>query len=237
MDLNTLPEELLVHVISFLSPPAPSSLKIRHEPNLQLACSDYTPLKNLSLVSKQWRRLVLPALFRFSRLRVDIPPRDEWADCRVCGRCSLFDRSWSYATLSYFHERGSRRHDLGDETGCELTSLAPERLGEPYHLQLTQESLEVVLPDAGSATKPAFNQNGTVKDDQSADRAVLEASRRWLPRLYHVLEDYVRFVKAFELEREVESFVLLTDSILEVSLGLANGATVPSACTELPAGR
>ncbi|KAF1351040.1 hypothetical protein BDV97DRAFT_398004 [Delphinella strobiligena] len=68
--LDALPEELKLHILSFLDGEPPSSSWYTHAPRLSLADSDMKPLKALSLVSKAWRRLVKLSLFRCIRLKL-----------------------------------------------------------------------------------------------------------------------------------------------------------------------
>lgn len=69
--LNDLPEELLLSIFEHLNPSPPSIIKSRLEPSLELTYSETPTLKNISLVSRRWRRIALPLLFRYSRLRLD----------------------------------------------------------------------------------------------------------------------------------------------------------------------
>ncbi|EMC99247.1 hypothetical protein BAUCODRAFT_31584 [Baudoinia panamericana UAMH 10762] len=82
--IGSLPEELLVQILHYLDAAPPSETKIREEPSLQLTISDNQTLKEVSLLSKRWRRLTLPLLFQHACLRLDTSPRRQWADCRVC---------------------------------------------------------------------------------------------------------------------------------------------------------
>jgi hypothetical protein len=69
--MNSLPNELLSQIASHLNHEAPSVTKFAHEPSAQLTCSDRIPLKILSQVSWRWRKIVLPILFRYSRIALD----------------------------------------------------------------------------------------------------------------------------------------------------------------------
>ncbi|ROV88965.1 hypothetical protein VMCG_10141 [Cytospora schulzeri] len=65
--ITSLPTEMLSHIFSFLDTPSPSDLRLHDQPHAHMLknpeiSSQY--LKNLSLVSKQWRAIVLPLLFR-----------------------------------------------------------------------------------------------------------------------------------------------------------------------------
>lgn len=68
MGFDDLPEELLELILSFLTTEPPSVRKVFEEPSLDLPCSDDAPLKRLSLVSKQLRRIVFPLLLEYSRV-------------------------------------------------------------------------------------------------------------------------------------------------------------------------
>lgn len=92
--LTTLPEELQLEILEHLaSAGAPSERKARHEPSLELTMSANRPLKNLSCVSKHWRRISLPTLFRYARLRLfDTVEADPWPDCPACSVRALTGR-------------------------------------------------------------------------------------------------------------------------------------------------
>lgn len=62
--INTLPPELISHIFSFLDGPAPSDVRLRDQPSPTMLASPDAPLKLVSLVSKRWRAIILPVLFR-----------------------------------------------------------------------------------------------------------------------------------------------------------------------------
>lgn len=70
-DMDALPEELKLHIISFLDLDPPSTFWYQKEPSLALNDEDVQPLKTLSLVSREWRRLTTHSLFRCIRIRLD----------------------------------------------------------------------------------------------------------------------------------------------------------------------
>lgn len=74
--METLPNEILIQITTHLDSPAPSVVKFAHEPSTTLTESKVTPLKNLSRVSWRWRKIVLPILFRYSRIPLD--PNPQW---------------------------------------------------------------------------------------------------------------------------------------------------------------
>lgn len=63
-----LPEEVLVHIISFLDVDPPSKQRLRLEPTENIFDSNVCPLKHLSTTSRQLRRLTVPVLFKHVRL-------------------------------------------------------------------------------------------------------------------------------------------------------------------------
>lgn len=71
--IDRLPEELLLSIFEFLDSEPPSVIKSRQEPSLDITSSNIHSLKDLSLVSRSWRRIALPVLFRYSRLCLDEP--------------------------------------------------------------------------------------------------------------------------------------------------------------------
>ena len=100
--IHRLPEELLLHIFQRLESEPPSVLKSRREPSLQLTSAETHTYKDISQVSSRWRRIILPLLFRHSRIRLDIEPRTEWTDCPTCGRqafgkpiTAYFETDWT----------------------------------------------------------------------------------------------------------------------------------------------
>lgn len=81
--MESLPNELLIEVASHLESKAPSVLQFSYEPTAALTCSTVTPLKNFSLVSWRWRRMILPMLFRYSRVPLDSNPQWVPIDARI----------------------------------------------------------------------------------------------------------------------------------------------------------
>ncbi|KAF1973795.1 hypothetical protein BU23DRAFT_124141 [Bimuria novae-zelandiae CBS 107.79] len=81
--MKSLPNELLLSIASHLAAEAPSVNKFAREPTAELTCCTETPLKELSLVSWRWRKIVLPLLFHYSRIPLD--PNPQWVpiDARI----------------------------------------------------------------------------------------------------------------------------------------------------------
>ncbi|MCJ1239020.1 hypothetical protein MMC14_007013 [Varicellaria rhodocarpa] len=68
MNLISLPNEILYQILSELDDGAPSLKRLRREPTLALTSSESTPLKDLSITCSFFRSLLLPILFRFTRI-------------------------------------------------------------------------------------------------------------------------------------------------------------------------
>ncbi|KAI0879935.1 uncharacterized protein GGS22DRAFT_102308 [Annulohypoxylon maeteangense] len=65
--MDCIPPEVLLHIFEFLDGPAPSQVRLRHQPSddmLHVKPQLLHGLKNASLVSRAWRILALPNLFR-----------------------------------------------------------------------------------------------------------------------------------------------------------------------------
>ncbi|MCJ1326636.1 hypothetical protein MMC10_003301 [Thelotrema lepadinum] len=67
--LSSLPNELLHQIFEYLSIPAPSALKLKHAPSPTLTDSPDSSLKNISLMCKKLRRVVLEYLFAHTRFK------------------------------------------------------------------------------------------------------------------------------------------------------------------------
>ena len=81
--MEKLPNELLIEIASHLDFKAPSVNRFSYEPTVSLTYSTVTPLKHLSLVSWRWRRIILPILFRYSRVPLDSNPQWVPIDARI----------------------------------------------------------------------------------------------------------------------------------------------------------
>jgi hypothetical protein len=68
--IQMLPNELLSNVFGFLDSPKPSTSALRDEPHFTLTQTGVADLKAISLVSKRWRRVIQPVLFRHARFIV-----------------------------------------------------------------------------------------------------------------------------------------------------------------------
>ena len=62
--IDVLPPELLSQIFGYLALAPPSGARLNEQPKVNMFSSPDTPLKNISLVSKRWRAIVLPSLFR-----------------------------------------------------------------------------------------------------------------------------------------------------------------------------
>lgn len=188
--LNSLPEELQLLIIDFLDSPSPSSSRLRREPSLALTDSENRTLKHISLISKRWRRLVLPTLFKYTRLRLDQPIRVKWTSCPVCNESPI--------ATDGIHTAG--RLELSDV--------------DQYHVDLiTAKNSQ--LRDA-SLSRPQDIKT----HPRSERTPVTHPSTAvvWTSRFYHTLRDFIDFVQDNDLADLVDSFVLYTDRMLEAKL-------------------
>ncbi|USP81866.1 hypothetical protein yc1106_09140 [Curvularia clavata] len=80
---KALPNELLAQIAAHLDQEPPSITKFSHEPSELLTHSDCISLKSLSQVSWRWRKIVLPILFRYSRIPLDDEPQWVPMDARL----------------------------------------------------------------------------------------------------------------------------------------------------------
>jgi hypothetical protein len=188
--LDSLPEELQLLVIGFLDCPAPSSGRLRQEPCLALTDSEDRTLKNISLASKRWRRLVLPTLFKHARLRLDQPPRAQWNECPVCTESTT--------------------------TTCEIHAAGRLVLSnvDQYHVDMVSEKqlpLGIRLSSESSAVSAQLQRAGISTDGSSATFG-------WMSRFYHTLRDFIDFLQDNDLADLIDTFVLYTDRMLEAKL-------------------
>ena len=156
-DTGRLPVELMLHIFNCLDSVAPSTLKIRQEPSLDLTKSINHILKDISCVSKRWRRIVMPLLFRDARLRIDIPWREEWSDCPAC--------SSTTSTLSNTEDYGDRCHaDMVEAYKNRPLSHndTPSAGRSSIHMSTTRENFE--QPDEASTAAWAWRFHHVLKD-------------------------------------------------------------------------
>ncbi|SLM39686.1 F-box domain [Lasallia pustulata] len=71
LKLLDIPPEVLDHILSYLDIEPPSLQALHQEPSITLTESNVQPLKKLSLISHSLRRLIIPRLFKFSRIWLD----------------------------------------------------------------------------------------------------------------------------------------------------------------------
>jgi hypothetical protein len=71
--IQNLPNELLCHIFDYLNATKPSDFGLSDEPTFALTDSNVANLKSISQVTKGWRNLIVPTLFRHARLIVSDP--------------------------------------------------------------------------------------------------------------------------------------------------------------------
>ena len=189
-NLNTLPEELQLLILEFLDSPPPSSGRLRQEPCLALTDSEDRTLKSISLVSKRWRRLVLPTLFKYARLRLDKPPEVKRTACPVCDGLVI--------ATGKTHTAGQQGLGDVDQYHVDMVSAAISLRS----MSLTSDEPAVKVP-TGSVIGPAVLPTTT---------------SAWIPRFYHSMCDLVVFLQVNDLHNIVDNFVLYTDRMLEAKL-------------------
>lgn len=69
--IESLPEELLLSIFSHLDSSPPSATESRQEPNLEITSRTTHVYKDLSSISRKWRRVIIPLIFRFSRIHLN----------------------------------------------------------------------------------------------------------------------------------------------------------------------
>ncbi|KAK5659894.1 hypothetical protein OQA88_13357 [Cercophora sp. LCS_1] len=69
--MDALPPELLSQVFSFLDSTPPSDSRLHDQPKRDMFKTRETDLRNVTLVSRQWRAVVLPRLFRHASWTLD----------------------------------------------------------------------------------------------------------------------------------------------------------------------
>lgn len=188
-NLNSLPEELQLLILEFLNSPPPSSSRLRQEPSLTLTDNEDRTLKHISLVSKRWRRLVLPTLFKYARLRLDRPPRVEWNACPVCNG----------SVFAIGNRHTAHPHELGhiDQYHADMLSAAAH-----HDSNSTSQKLHAEV-SIGGADALVVQPSTTFI---------------WIQRFYHAMLDFLGFLQDNDIANVIENFVLYTDQMLEEKL-------------------
>ena len=114
-----LPVELLVHIFEYLDSAPASAQKTRHEPSPHLPRSTEHYLKDISCVSRRWRRIVLPLLFKHACLRMWRP------------------------------ERSTGLADGRESTGAARTTSEGQFSVHPYHLEVVEAMQARLHPSGG----------------------------------------------------------------------------------------
>ena len=187
--INALPEELQLLVIGFLNSPSPSSRKLRLEPSLSFTDSSDRTLKYLSLVSKRWRRLTLPTLFVYTRLRLDVPPDFGGSTCRICDEAAMFTNAGALP-----HQPGSNV----DDYHAKMVSAALAQCNDSLRAGRSDDEAQQ-MGEIAFATK---------------ERLLPSTALAWIPRFYHPMLEFIQFLQDHDLTKVVDSFVLYTDQML-----------------------
>ncbi|KAK8232242.1 hypothetical protein HDK77DRAFT_264726 [Phyllosticta capitalensis] len=122
--MDALPDELRLHIISYLDCDPPSTTRFFDEPSQLFTCSESRNFKSLSLVSRAWRRVVIPFLFRHARILLGPPP----LPCRT----STINRHWlrdlepEVSEFLDFSKRNEMRRHVKTLAVCTSVELVPE---------------------------------------------------------------------------------------------------------------
>lgn len=191
--LGIIPDELVLHIISFLDARPPSQVKERHEPSLSITDSEIHPLKDLSCVSHRWRQIVLPLLFQHTRIKLGAVEHSHWRNCPT--RC--------LEVLGQDTERGF----VYIPTNTLNSSHRPENdISGAEHFDMLHGD-DQLSDFTTSASKPV---------QQASDPAI---QWQWqIPQLYHHLDDFVSFIIEHDLVSNILSFILITHPVLPVAL-------------------
>lgn len=192
MDDKMLPVELLFEIFAYLDSKPPSYTKIRQEPALNSFRSDIAPLKHVSLVSRRWRRIVLPLLFEHARLRIDVPVRTQWTECPTC----TGPRSTTYAADNF--------EDIGDKQNYHRSMM--DAFTHRRDLR-NREGISAPIAATTSTTRESFE-----RPDEASTAA-------WAWRMHHALLDFCHFVRNHDLAHAIRSFLLSSDRMLSGKLG------------------
>ncbi|KAK5136552.1 hypothetical protein LTR08_002896 [Meristemomyces frigidus] len=194
MSIESLPEEILLDIFTYLDSAPPSELKVRQEPSQQLTVCNQHAFKDVSRVSKQWRRLILPLLFRHTRLLLDRAPLSHWSKCPACTEAALHWRL---------------------QIGAALPCPGPM---DQYHLDMLEDiaTTSTRLDSPGQMTMTALRNNPFSLGPRRESSQ--ENYLKWAPRFYHSLLDFLDFLQNQKLISNVQSFVLMTEKMLPEKL-------------------
>lgn len=183
--IDKLPEELIVHILDYLDTQPPSQTHIRREPSLSLTACETRVYKNVCFVSKLWRRIALPLLFKHTRLRLDITPKTHWAQCLICTESAL-QRTYP--------------------AKCSLKGA------ERCHAEMAADVRSVIEQCRRGELTELLKISDDVKE---LEKKILRNASTWIPRFYHGVSDFLGFLVANNLTSSVESFVLMTGKMLD----------------------
>jgi len=189
--IEHLPEELLLQVLTYLDTTPPSEEKLRQEPSLQLTTSDHQMYKDASRVSKLWRRLVLPLLFKHTRLRLDDAPREHWSKCPACTEGALRLR-------------------------VEVRNVPPSTDEvDQYHVDMLEDAATLL---AEAKISEHWTKSGTALAEIVSYDTMRDNYLTWVPKFYHSLRDLLDFLVRQDLVSNVRSVVVMTEKMLPEKL-------------------
>lgn len=184
ISMRHLPEELLLLIWDYLGindATPPSVAKFDDEPTCTLTRCKNTPLKNLSLVCKRWRNLLLPSLFSYSR--VILSPVMHWIGLspRLLQLCEA-------------------RH---------LTSNPQASQRELDIVQQMRRLFWRKSTDDGQHRRVAIMEY--ISGDDKLLLRIAKESLHWIPSAKGEIHDYLHFIRGNDLASSVRSFTLSCD--------------------------
>ncbi|KAL2353601.1 hypothetical protein BJ546DRAFT_103675 [Cryomyces antarcticus] len=200
--LNELPDELLLQVIDYLDAEPPSFSRLTQEPNLNLTVSGDCPLKALSTVSKVWRNLVLPVLFKHVRLCDSLRNASTWLN-HGAEAVLDFGVDWSMLprrTTMWVQAKLSASTDNDTRKCLELLEFPKPtdmRKGFPHSLGKIQCQKE--------------DESAIQYDFQSLGLYGARFLYHWLPAFQFQISLFLCFVARCNLSLRIESLVVTTN--------------------------
>jgi hypothetical protein len=179
-----LPNELIYHIFSEvadLNAEPPSSTKFTDDPSPELTRNDHQPIKVLSLVCRRWRVIVLPELFKHSRVSLNCAP--QWL--RLCPSVGRHLRQ-----LSLKSARASKLL-------CDIQALESR--------QLNQATVVPEYFDALTLFEYVSQEDGNILRD------VPSQYLHWIPSQRGNVGLFLKFIEDYQLTARVKSLVVYTE--------------------------
>lgn len=180
----SLPDELLLQIFGYIAdldgdPPSVSRLNL--EPSADFTRHEHQPLKTLSLVCQRWRHILLPDVFRCSRLTLLSRPRS------LCLCSTLEEEIRKTGDPSRSQHARDLVHNIRSRKEASPTrAIVCNDLHKPMDLEY-------------------------VEDDDSDLLSLPSEYLHWLPSIRGEVEQFIEFVKENGLQADIKSLVLEAD--------------------------